>query len=233
MSRQRFPLPPFLVGCLLGLAGVAVLFAVGCTPRPVPPRAPEAAAAPAPRPGPIPADAQRWRSQLVRNARLEWGLDAPTSTFAAQVHQESGWRADARSPVGASGMAQFMPATASWISGAYRRLGPEDPTNPVWALRALVVYDRHLWERAQAATGCERMAKTLSGYNGGAKWVARDEVLARQRGLDPGRWFGHVEAVNSGRHAAAWRENRGYPRRILRELEPRYLAAGWGGGSCN
>ena len=41
---------------------------------------------------------------------------------------------------------------------------------------------------------------------------------------------GHVERFNAGRHAAAYRENRDYPRRILGQLEPRYVAAGWGRG---
>ncbi|ECE0876963.1 lytic transglycosylase domain-containing protein, partial [Salmonella enterica subsp. enterica] len=53
---------------------------------------------------------------------------------------------------------------------------------------------------------------------------------ARARGLDDARWFGSVETVNAGRSAAAWRENRHYPQRILRELAPRYLS--WGGASC-
>ncbi|WZB64465.1 lytic transglycosylase domain-containing protein [Achromobacter xylosoxidans] len=44
-------------------------------------------------------------------------MDAPVSTFAAQIHQESAWRPGAVSAVGAQGMAQFMPATSSWIAG--------------------------------------------------------------------------------------------------------------------
>ncbi len=81
-----------------------------------------------------------------------------------------------------------------------------------------------------AASDCERMAMTLSGYNGGLGWVQRDRRLASQKGLDSTRWFGHVATVNAGRNAASWRENRHYPQRILRELAPRYLT--WGGSSC-
>jgi soluble lytic murein transglycosylase-like protein len=180
----------------------------------------------------IPADAHRWRSELVRNARLAWGLDAPVSTFAAQIHQESGWRAGATSAAGAAGMAQFLPATADWLAGVYAHVGPADPSNPVWALRAMTVYDRHLWDRVSAVDRCHRGAKMLSAYNGGHGWLMRDEALAKARGLDPARWFGSVERVNSGRSAANWRENRGYPRRILHELEPRYAAAGWGAALC-
>ncbi|MBP6897390.1 MAG: transglycosylase SLT domain-containing protein [Pseudacidovorax sp.] len=67
----------------------------------------------------IPRDAERYQLTLKREAQRTWGLDAPVATFAAQVHQESRWRADARSPVGAQGLAQFMPSTASWIGGVY------------------------------------------------------------------------------------------------------------------
>lgn len=180
----------------------------------------------------IPREALRHRSTLIRCARVEWGLDAPTATFAGQVHQESRWRATARSWAGAQGPAQFMPTTARWLAELRPDMGKADPWNPGWALRALVAYDRWLWDRMEAATDCERMAKVLSAYNGGLGWVKRDEVLAERQGLDPRLWWGNVEAVNAGRHPAALTENRGYPRRILRELEPMYRAAGWGRGSC-
>lgn len=180
--------------------------------------------------GQVPQDAKQWRNRLTREARLQWGLDAPVATFAAQVHAESYWRPDARSHVGAEGLAQFMPRTATWLAGAYKAVGPAEPRNPAWALRALVTYDRHLWESMRAESDCDRMAKTLSGYNGGPGWVRRDETLARSRGLNAGRWWGHVETVNAGRSAAAWTENRGYPRRILRDIEARYIE--WGVGSC-
>lgn len=180
----------------------------------------------------VPRDAEKYRRDITRNARLVWGLDAPVATFAAQVEQESAFREDAKSYVGASGLAQFMPATAKWISGVYPDLDPPAPQNPAWALRALVTYDRHLWERVGGADDCQRMAKTLSAYNGGPGWVTRDERLAAERGLDPSLWFGSVETVNAGRSPANWKENRGYPRRILQTIAPRYVAAGWGNSPC-
>ncbi|ATO34600.1 transglycosylase SLT domain-containing protein [Dickeya dianthicola] len=177
-----------------------------------------------------PAAAQQYRNDVIRNARLDWGLNAPIADFAAQLHQESGWNPRAVSPVGARGLAQFMPSTASWISQAVPDLTANQPFNPAWAIRALTSYDHWLWQRINAANSCERMAMTLSGYNGGLGWVQRDQKLAAQRGLDSQRWFSQVATVNAGRHDAAWRENRHYPQRILLELAPRYLA--WGGRSC-
>ncbi|UJX40379.1 transglycosylase SLT domain-containing protein [Desulfovibrio sp. JY] len=181
----------------------------------------------------IPQNALRYRSELIRNARSAWGLDAPVATFAGQVHQESGWRPQVKSPVGAQGMAQFMPATSAWIAKLYPELAANEPFNPSWALRALVTYDRYLWDRVHAATPCDRMAMTLSAYNGGLGWVRRDARLASGQGLAQDRWWDNIETVNAGRSAGNWRENRGYPRRILRLLSPRYVAAGFGGGLCH
>lgn len=177
-----------------------------------------------------PSTALKYRSDVIRSARVDWGLNAPVADFAAQLHQESGWNPAARSPVGAEGLSQFMPSTADWIAGLMPHLAAREPYNPGWAIRALVSYDRWLWQRVAVPDGCERMAMTLSAYNGGLGWVNRDRRLARTRGLDDARWFGAVETVNAGRSAANWRENRHYPQRILHTLAPRYLS--WGGASC-
>src|SRR5450830_1352435 len=103
----------------------------------------------------ISREAQQHRLTLKREAQLAWGLGAPVATFAAQVHQESRWRVAARSPVGAVGLAQFMPSTSNWIGGLYASLGDRAPTNPVWALRALVTYDKWLADRIKATDDCE------------------------------------------------------------------------------
>lgn len=182
--------------------------------------------------GQVPAAAEKWRRTLTQQVRLEWGLDAPIATFAAQVQQESSFNPDAHSSAGAIGIAQFMPATAVWISGAYSALGPSDPSNPQWALRALAAYDHLLWIDLSAIDDCNHAAKMLAGYNGGEGWVKRDEVLAQAKGLWPEYWWDSVEVVNAGRSAAAWRENRNYSRAILLTKEPLYVSAGWGSGLC-
>lgn len=177
-----------------------------------------------------PAAAARYRAELTRSARLAWGLDAPIATFAAQVHQESGWNPAAVSRVGARGLAQVMPATTDWLGGLIPDLAARQPENPAWALRALTAYDRWLWERIAADAPCDRMAMVLSAYNGGLGWLLKDKALAQQQGLSRNRWWSATERVNAGRAPAAWAENRAYPVRILHVLEPRYGA--WGAGSC-
>lgn len=178
----------------------------------------------------IPRAAIQYRAELVRSARVAWGLNAPIAVFAAQVHTESWWKNDTVSHAGAQGLAQFMPSTARWLPSVAPETGKPAPFNPGWSLRALCTYDKWLWDRTDGATDFERMAFTLSAYNGGAGWVNRDKKLARQRGLDAGRWFGHVATVNAGRRAAAWKENRAYPRLILKERQSAYVTAGWGPG---
>lgn len=176
----------------------------------------------------IPKRAEQYRAVLVRSARATWGLDAPVALFAAQIHTESRWKADDRSPVGAMGLAQFMPSTARWMPGIDPTLAPPAPYNPGWSIRAMLRYDLWLYSRAAGTNDYQRMAFALSGYNGGEGWVNRDKKLAGRKGFDPGRWFGNVEKVNAGRSAANWRENRNYPRLILEEHQFAYERAGWG-----
>lgn len=178
----------------------------------------------------IPRAAQQYRATLVRAAHATWGMDAPVSVFAAQVHTESWWRNDTVSHVGAQGLAQFMPATARWLPSVAPETGKPEPFNPGWSLRALCTYDRWLWERVAGHSDFERMAFTLSAYNGGLGWVNRDRKKARALGVDDRRWFGAVENVNAGRSKAAFRENRNYPRLILKERQYAYIKAGWGPG---
>lgn len=181
----------------------------------------------------IPADAERYRRDLTRIAQAEWGLDAPVATFAAQVHQESRWKFNAKSPVGAQGLGQVMPSTAAWLAELFpKALGKVEPYNPAWSMQALVSYDRWLINRVQAHIPCDRAAMMLSAYNGGLGWVIRDRKLASAKGADPLTWFESVERYNAGRSAANFRENRNYPRLILLRWERLYESSGWGKGIC-
>ena len=178
----------------------------------------------------IPRTAWKYQGVLTRAAHAEMGLDAPVALLAAQVHQESRWRPDAVSPVGAQGLAQFMPSTARWLPSIAPHTGEPLPYNPGWALRGLCVYDNWLLLRVDgAASACDRWAFALSAYNGGEKWRMRDQALAASKGLDSARYWGSVELVNAGRRASAFKENRGYPRAIFR-IQTVYVAAGWGRG---
>lgn len=160
-----------------------------------------------------------------------WGAEGSSARLAAQLHQESLWRPKARSVSGAMGLAQFMPATAQWVAEQFPRdLGQFDPWDPAQAIRGAALYDRWLWQRVDGASACDRWAFTLSAYNGGLRWVQRDQITARNAGADPALWFDGVAAHADSRRARAnVRQNRDYVARILTVLEPLYIEAGWSG----
>lgn len=174
----------------------------------------------------IPPNAQRYRAELTRAAHSQWGLDAPIPVFAAQIHQESGWNPQAVSHVGAKGMAQFMPATARWWCDINKMTAEEcQPTNPTWAIRALIGYDKHLFDRTPPRlSDFDRLWVALRAYNGGlGHWFAE----AKATGL-PAPTRKQVDAAcgMARRHISHCPENLGYPARILGMLQQRY--ATWG-----
>ena len=175
----------------------------------------------------VPQAAQQHRALLVRTAHAAWGLDAPVAVFAAQVHQESAWRPDAVSHVGAQGLAQFMPATTRWIAGQSPELAAQQPFSPAWALRALVTYDRWLYDRTPAHyPPRDRMWVALRAYNGGLGHWQRE---AASTGLaQPTRAQVDAACGKARRAAVHCTENLGYPHRILVVIQPRYLQ--WGPG---
>lgn len=173
----------------------------------------------------IPRAALKHRADLVRIAHSVWGLDAPIAVFAAQIHQESGWNPEAVSRVGARGMAQFMPATARWwcqVNGLSDATC--QPNNPVWAMRALVGYDKWLYARVKGTSELDRLWAALRSYNGGlGHWQAEARLAGSydRRAVD-------AACGRAKRSAVHCTENLGYPRRILITLQGRYLA--WGRG---
>jgi len=173
-----------------------------------------------------PIIARKYQRPLTAAAHYAWGLDAPIPVLASQVHQESSWNESAVSSAGAQGLAQFIPSTATWLDALYAdELGPKQPLNPSWALRALVRYDLYLFERTAGATECDTWRFTLAQYNGGSARLEREQLMAAQQGLDALRWI-NVAPFNAGRSESNWRENRGYPVAILKQRQPLYLA--WG-----
>jgi len=99
----------------------------------------------------------RFRAPLARSAQ-RWSVGA--ALLAAQIEVESGFDPNARSPVGAMGIAQFMPATAA----AY---GLSNPFDPVAAIDA----QAHLMRDLLGQFGSVPLA--LAAYNAGPAAVAR------------------------------------------------------------
>lgn len=174
----------------------------------------------------IPPNAVKYRGDLTRIAHAEWGLDAPIPLFAAQIQQESAWRPEAVSKVGAQGMAQFMPATSTWL--CQQNGTPANqclPQNPIWAMRALVQYDQWLYARVWGLNDYDRMWATLRAYNGGLGWWQREALLT------PAKRLATREEIDAmcgkyKRHPMHCKENLNYPRRIMNIYQPRF--SGWG-----
>lgn len=164
-----------------------------------------------------------YRGDLTRAAHTTWGLDAPIPAFAAQIHQESGWNPNAVSRVGARGMAQFMPATATWWCNLNSlAIADCQPNNPVWSLRALVGYDRWLYERVHGANEFDRLWAADRSFNGGLGHWQKEALKAgspRRQDIDAACGLASRAAV----HCV---ENLGYPKRILLQLQPIYSS--WG-----
>ena len=179
-----------------------------------------------PEPVMVPEQAHRWQRTQARYARQEIGPDAPVALLGAQVHAESHWQPEARSPVGAEGLAQFMPGTAEHV--AELGAGEGQPTSPRWSLRAQAVYTGWLLERLAARSpnpvdDVALWAFALSAYNGGLGWLDEERATSK----DPARWY-TTTRQEQARSDAAWQENREYVDKIYRK-EPSYRDQGWPG----
>jgi len=174
-----------------------------------------------------PTSSLQYKRLVTREARNVFGLSAPIALFAGQIEQESAWRPEVCSAY-ACGLTQFTPGTADDIDTKYN-LGGANRSNPTWAVRAQMLYMRDLYNtryNSEADCDCDRWAFTLASYNGGYGWIRRDKTICdTKHGCDRRRWFGHVENW-SNRAAWAFKENRGYPRRILDRNQ--YVYKTWG-----
>ena len=109
--------------------------------------------------------------------------------FKAQAIAESGLAADAKSPVGAIGIMQIMPATYADI----RRKVPflEDIREPRWNIAAGIFYDRQLyrkWKRKRELRTQERLAFAFGSYNAGYGNVLKAYKRASKRHGEVNRW---------------------------------------------
>ena len=180
---------------------------------------------------PIPLEAQKHQRELTRVIQQEWGLGGSAARAAALIHQESAWRPEVgdgtvTSWAGAQGYAQFMPSTAGWISELYPDLGPPAPFTANWSMRAMARYTGWLFARTEGHTHCDHWHFVLRAYNGGLGHLRAESRNA----TDPLDRVSVDATCGTARRAEVHcAENLGYPRRILIDLEPRYLKAGWSG----
>jgi membrane-bound lytic murein transglycosylase MltF len=111
--------------------------------------------------------------------------------MAAQGYQESRLDQGVKSPVGAIGVMQVMPATGKELSvGDIRQVEPN--------IHAGVKYMRQMMDRyygSEPMTPLDKALFTFASYNAGPARIRGLRARAAERGLDPNVWFNNVEVV--------------------------------------
>ena len=128
---------------------------------------------------------------LFRKYCAEYDMD--TLLMAAQGYQESRLDQSAKSPVGAIGVMQVMPAT-----GAELKVGDIHQIDP--NIHAGVKYVRFMLDKYYGNEPMDALNKglfTFASYNAGPGRIAQLRRIAKERGLDPNVWFNNVELVAS------------------------------------
>jgi membrane-bound lytic murein transglycosylase MltF len=113
--------------------------------------------------------------------------------LAAQGYQESALNQDAKSPVGAIGVMQVMPAT-----GAELKVGDIRQAEP--NIHAGTKYMDQLMTKYFSDANFDEQNRTLfafASYNAGPGNISRMRKEAAKRGLDLDQWFNNVEVVTA------------------------------------
>ena len=118
-------------------------------------------------------------------ARWDWRL------LAAQCYQESTFDPNARSWVGACGLMQIMPATATHLGLPHAQIY-EPEANIAAAARYIKELTGHFSDIADAN---ERRYFVLGAYNGGFFHIRDAMALAKKHGKNPQRWDDVAEFV--------------------------------------
>jgi membrane-bound lytic murein transglycosylase MltF len=143
------------------------------------------------------AESERRKFAAVIELFRKYGkqYDVDYLLMAAQGYQESTLDQEVKSPVGAIGVMQVMPATG-------KELKVGDITEIDANIHAGVKYMRFMIDRYYRDEPMDNLNKalmTFASYNAGPGRVRQLRREARERGLDPNVWFGNVERVASER----------------------------------
>lgn len=144
-----------------------------------------------------PASAEELRrfhrlNQAFTASAERYGLDP--LMLMAQAFHESKFDQRARSNQGAVGVMQVLPSTAADPNVRVSGVGNSAERNVEAASKYLrFLADTYLDD--PALTPDNRMLLLLAAYNAGPGNLQKIRRMARENGLDPDRWYGHVEKM--------------------------------------
>ncbi len=116
---------------------------------------------------------------------IDWML------LAALAYQESGMKHSSRSPAGAMGLMQVMPATAMDKPVAIENVHLLE--NNIHAGTKYLAWLRDTYFTDENMAPTERIRYSLASYNAGPSMIRRARSLAAKMGYDPNHWFRHGE----------------------------------------
>ena len=141
------------------------------------------------------ADWQRFEKTIALFRKYGERYSFDYLMVAALGYQESRLDQNARSHVGAIGIMQIMPATASTL-----RVGDITKVEP--NVHGGFKYLRQIYDKHLDTEGLDEQNRTLlaiASYNAGSGRVARMRAEAATKGLDPNQWFNNVELIAARR----------------------------------
>jgi len=145
------------------------------------------------------ADSERKKFESMVELFRKYGskYDIQYLELTAQGYQESQLDHSRRSPSGAIGVMQMLPATA-----ADPNVGIKDITkleNNIHAGAKYVAFLRKRYFDDPKITRANQVLFSLAAYNAGPARVARLRDEAERRGLNPNVWFNNVEVIAAQR----------------------------------
>jgi len=131
--------------------------------------------------------------------------------IAAQAYQESRFDQSKRSPAGAIGVMQLMPATAAGDAVGIPDISKLE--NNIHAGVKYLHWLRETYYSDPAISPLDRVLFSFAAYNAGPGNMKRARNRAKRLGFDPNRWFGNVEI---GMYRAVSGEPASYVRNIYK-----------------
>jgi len=141
------------------------------------------------------ATADRERLHQIKALFERYGrmYDIDWLKLVAQAYQESQLDQTARSSAGAVGIMQLLPSTAAGHPINIHQI--EELENNIHAGAKYMHHLRTTYFDKAVVRAVDQIDFAWAAYNAGPTRIRKLRKIAAERGLDPNRWFGHVEVI--------------------------------------